>query len=130
MTGLALRRVRKRGGLRFRGLLESLRRRQALLWLRLYRFRLFIQLQIAQHGASARLVLLITLVSAGALLIPFLQRSLATFFTTEQKTPRSTHTVRNGWRSSARRGRHRFLACSVRDAGQRRAYAAWPLSQN
>lgn len=85
MTGLALRRVRKRGGLRFRGLLESLRRRQALLWLRLYRFRLFIQLQIAQHGASARLVLLITLVSAGALLIPFLQRSLATFFTTEQR---------------------------------------------
>ena len=56
-----------------------------MLWLRLYRFRLFIQLQIAQHGASARLVLLITLVSAGALLIPFLQRSLATFFTTEQR---------------------------------------------
>ena len=86
ITRVALSHARRRARRTLRTLLKSLRRKQALFWLKAYRIRFFILVQIARHGASTRVALLLLLVSAGAFwIVAPLQRGLETLFTTEKQ---------------------------------------------
>lgn len=82
---VALHRARRSLRQRLRQLLRPHRRREALLWHRLYHVRYRTLIWISRHGAIAAAILLLALLVVTAFWIPALQVCLESLFTTEER---------------------------------------------